>query len=207
MENPVPVQASEEIIQPSNNKKYLGISILAGILYGFPALLISFGFFFVLSFFLVDLIFSYFPKFNEMVNVDSQLLIMFSLSILIGVVVGIIAGAITGRTTYRRLQADGSIRPVGYSMLSCSGIGILGIFVFPILCYAGYYILSLIPADKGGYYIMGFLTGGTESAMAAILLLCVPSIGITLAYITAILFGGVVYRNLSRKRQDKMHTG
>jgi hypothetical protein len=205
MENPLPVQAPEEIMQPSNNKKYLGISILAGVLYGLPALLISFGFVFMLLFFLIELIISNFPKFNEMVNVDSQIIIIFSLSTLIGIVAGIIAGASTGRTTYRRLQADGSIRQVGYSMLSCSGIGILGSFVFPILCYASYFLLSLLP-DKGGY-IMGFLTGGNESAMSAILILCIPAIGITLAYFTAILFGGVIYRNLSRKKQEKIHAG
>ena len=202
MENPVPTQTFDEPPQPPDKKKYLGLSIFAGLLYGFPTLLIGFMVSVALLFMTYVLFDALFPKLTGAENFDTVMKVIISLAALIGIVLAIAAGIASSRTAYRRSNEDGASRQVGYGMLSCAGIGVIGLLVFPVLCYLGYFLifqlLNIFKLNNSAF--AGIITGGSESSFAFILIGCIPSIAIFLAYITAILFGGVAYRRLTKKR-------
>ena len=204
MENPVPAQLSEAVPQPSDKKKYLGLSILAGFFYGIPTLLVGF----MASAILVGLVVlivlpGIFPTLNSLdtQSFDLEMKLLIGLAVVMALGSALIAGLVSSRAAYMRANSNGSYRQTGYGMASCAGISLLGMIVFPVLCYAGYFgslaLLQALQLQESGIY--GSLLGGTESGNAAILIICIPSIGIVLAYIAAILFSALISRGLNRK--------
>jgi hypothetical protein len=54
--------------------------------------------------------------------------------------------------------------------------------------------------------VAGILTGGSESGFALVIFIWIPSIAIFLAYVTAILSGGIAYPRLTKKVSERLIT-
>jgi hypothetical protein len=204
MQDPVAVQPAEDSPRPTNKRKYVGWSVLAGFFYGVPTLLVGFTVSGVLIFFVSLVILpAIFPSLNQVEpkSFDLEMKLLIGLAVIVALVLALVAGLVSGRAAYKKANGESSFKQAGYGMASCAGIGLLGIFIFPILCYVGYFaifaLLNVLQLQNGS--IAAVLSGGTDSGNALILLFCLPSIGILLAYITAMLFGPLVVRILKRK--------
>jgi hypothetical protein len=206
MEEPVSIQPAESPLPQARPGKFLGLSILAGFFYGIPTLLVGF----MASAILIGLaalivLPSIFPALNSLdtQSLDLEMKLLVGLAVVMALGSALIAGLVGSRTAYMRANSEGSFRQTGSGMASCAGIGLLGMLVFPILCYAGYFaslaLLQALQLQESGIY--GSLLGGTESGNAAILIICIPSIGIVLAYLVALLSGALISRRLKRKPQ------
>jgi hypothetical protein len=192
VQNPVPLQPSEDSIQPFTRNKYLGFSILVGFLYGIPTLLLAFAVSFLLQ-----------TYFSMIFFILPNRVITYGVPGFIGLMSAIISGIVSGRASFKSANQDGTPRPVGYGILSCAGIGLIGLLVFPILCGVGdFLVLSVLDKfsllnDQLSALLLG---GGTaESGLFMVVFTFLIPIGAALAYITAVLFGGLIYLRLSRK--------
>ena len=196
MENPVPAQPSESTLQASPRKKYFGFSILAGFLYGIPTALIGFAVTFLLEFYVTVMVFSKaLPP-----------LVTNGVAVLIGIISAAIAGAISARMSFQGANQNGTPRLVSYGILSCAGIGLIGLFVFPMLCGAGYFLV-LWGVDKlnllNGQLGTMLVGGGSETGVTMVVFLFLIPMGVVLAYMTAVFFGGVIYRRLSKSNRPR----
>ena len=195
MEDPINVKPAEGAAPENNKTKYLVWSILVGLFYGAPALLAGFLAALIaalLIFFLV--VISLFPSLES--SSTEGINIVIGISTAAGIILSIIVGIVSGRRAYRNISSEGSFRRTGYSLASYSCAGLLGIVLFPILCDAGFLgIAALLSALHLDSLISGI---GTESGVTAIFILCLPSIGIVLAYPAAVLVGAGVSRMLKR---------
>ena len=197
MENPVPVQPEEAVPQPVKKKKYFGLSIFAGFLYGIPTLLVGFLVSVFLIFFALWFIDENFPNLKVLENFDTFMKLLLAVAVLIGLILAILAGLLSSRMVYRRSNEAGTPRGVAYSLLSCSGIGVIGLVVFPVLCYLSLFLAFAVAET----FKLDFpIPGGTESGFSIFLIICIPSIALLLAYLTAMFLGGVAFRWFTKKR-------
>lgn len=204
MENPVNLQPAENPLPQTRPGKFLGLSILAGFFYGIPTLLVGF----MASAILIGLaalivLPGIFPALNSIdtQSFDLEMKLLVGLAVVMALGSALVAGLVGSREAYMRAISAGSFRQTGYGMASCAGIGLLGMIVFPILCYAGYFaslaLLQALRLQESGVY--GSLLGGSESGNAAILIICIPALGIVLAYLVALLSGALISRRSKRK--------
>ena len=200
MENPINIQPVEDSTLQTDKRKNLVWSILVGLFYGIPALLIGFLVAFILMFLLlVVLLPSIFPSLGSSSFASSSigLDVMFGVSAVSALVSALIAGIISGRASYKKITTEGGFRRTGYSLAAFSCAGLLGILIFPFLCDAGLLgIGALLNALQLDYLLSGF---GTESGVTVVFFLCGPAIGFILAYPAAILVGAVISKLLKGK--------
>lgn len=123
---------------------------------------------------------------------------MIGIAVVAGITTSLIAGIVSGRRAYKNISNDGGFRRTGYSLASYSCAGLLGILLFPILCDVGFWGIAAL-LDALHLDLLAKLGIGTKSGFTIVFILCLPSIGIILAYPTAILAGIFVSRFLNRK--------
>ena len=192
MENPLPVQPDESLPETSKKKKQLAFSIFAGLLFGlfcFPALFVGA----MISSIIVVLVFDSLNFFPQSTNLDFE---FFLLPLILGAILSIVAGIVGGRRFYARSNETESARQVGLSMLYGLVGGLAGLLCFPVVCYAGYFLASGSATDNGVTSPLFLIGDPLEFGFLMELFICVPSVAILLAYLTAGLSSWIAYRRL-----------